>query len=278
MTIYRTSEGHEVIRAWCAERLERWHQPHENRMVDTALGATHVLISGSGPGMVLVPGTNFSSATWLDLVAVLAENYTVYAVDLPGQPGLSSPVRPSAKRQVYGHWLTEVLHEVGAIELVVGHSLGAAVALSAAVHGGPIRRLLLVDPAGIARLRVPPAVLGPTLSWLRSADQRNSARLLQLMLAPRATPTHLLVEWMALVGRHVRTSLAPAPLSSRDLERVRDVRVDVLVGRHDIFLPQARLERAIARRLPSAPLEVVDGAGHLLPHERPDAILRRVHE
>lgn len=65
MTIYRTCEGHNLIRAWCAQQLEGWHQPHETRTVDTALGPTHVLTSGSGPAIVLIPGTNFSSATWL---------------------------------------------------------------------------------------------------------------------------------------------------------------------------------------------------------------------
>lgn len=278
MSIYRTSEGHTLIRAWCTEQLEGWHQPHEKRMVDSALGATHVLISGSGPGLVLIPGTNFSSATWLHLVAALAEKHKVYAVDLPGQPGLSSPVRPSANRHLYGQWLTEILLALEPVDLVVGHSLGAAVALCAAVQRGPIGRLLLVDPAGIVRLRVSLSVLGPTLWWMRSPDRRTSAGLLQLMLAPGGTPNHLLVDWMALVGRHVRTSLAPAPLSSRDLQRIGELRVDVLVGRHDIFLPQSRLQRTIGRHLPSASLDVVDGAGHLLPHERPDAILSRVQE
>jgi hypothetical protein len=43
MTIYRSAEGHEQIRAWCRGQLERWERAHDNRLVATALGDTHVL-------------------------------------------------------------------------------------------------------------------------------------------------------------------------------------------------------------------------------------------
>lgn len=67
-------------------------------MVDTEIGATHVVTAGAGEPLVLVPGTNFAAAAWLELVDDLAAMHLVHAIDLPGQPGLSAP--PAASTTV----------------------------------------------------------------------------------------------------------------------------------------------------------------------------------
>lgn len=274
MTIYRTEEGQRAIRRWCESRLAAWPVAHETRTIGTSLGPTHVVTSGAGDPLVLLAGTNFGAATWLDLVEMLSADHTVHAVDLPGQPGLSVAVRPKSGRQRYGAWLTEVLPLIGAEHArVVANSLGAVVALTAAAGGAPISSLVLLAPAGLMRLRVSVSVLRPTLPWLRAPNASTSAALLRMMMAPNGTPDPTLTEWMTLVGRHVRTSLAPAPLPTAELRRLYRTPVAVLSGRHDAFLPPSRLERSTRRRLAPANFEIIEGAGHLLPHERSDAVL-----
>lgn len=49
------------------------------------------------------------------------------------------------------------------------------------------------------------------------------AALLSMMSAPGTTPAVDQVAWMALVGRRVRTSLAPSPLPRGDLARLHGV-------------------------------------------------------
>lgn len=60
----------------------------------STLGSTHVVSAGDGRPLVLLPGTNFCAAAWLDLIGVLAATHRVHAIDLPGQPGLSHGQRP----------------------------------------------------------------------------------------------------------------------------------------------------------------------------------------
>jgi pimeloyl-ACP methyl ester carboxylesterase len=71
----------------------------------------------------------------------------------------------------------------------------------------------------------------------------------------------------------MRSPQAWTPPDSCCWTRLADVPVDVLVGEHDVFLPPATLERAVTRRLAGASFGVVPRAGHLLPHERPGAIV-----
>lgn len=277
VTIYRTPAGQRHIREWCEQRIAAWGHRHETLTIPTSLGVTRVLVTGSGPNLVLLAGTNFASATWLDLIAALSTSHTVHAVDLPGQPGLSAPQRPRSATRRYGAWLAQVMRALGGSPAtLVGHSLGAAAAMSGVAAGAPAARLVLLDPAGLMRLRVSVAVLRPTLPWLRTPDESTAAGLLRMMMAPHATPDAHLVAWMALVGRHVRTSLAPSPLPSAMLTRLVAVPVSVLSGRSDAFLPPARLGRAVTRRLGHATFEAIDGAGHLLPHERPDVVVDHV--
>ena len=274
MTIYRSDEGRRALQDWCRQRLAAWDHPHRSTTVPTPIGTTHVVTTGSGPDLVLVPGTNFAAATWLDLVAALSDRYTVHALDLPGQPGLSADDRIRGGSKRHGEWLAAVLTGLGLDRpTVVGHSLGAVGALRGAAAGAHADRLVLLDPAGLMRLTVSAAVLRPTLPWLRAPNVVTSANLLRMMMAPGAEPDHDLVMWMTLVGQHVKTSLAPGPVAPQDLRRLRDTPIRIVSGGHDAFLPPTRLRRAAARRLPTAELEIVADAGHLLPHERPDTVL-----
>ena len=91
-------------------------------------------------------------------------------------------------------------------------------------------------------------------------------------------PPSSLTTWMTLVGRHVRTSLAPAPVRASTRRAVAGARCVVVAGRHDAFLPPRPLTRAFAKTLPGVPVRLVVDAGHLLPHERPDVIVEIVRE
>jgi pimeloyl-ACP methyl ester carboxylesterase len=135
--------------------------------------------------------------------------------------------------------------------------------------------LVLIAPAGLIRLRVGPALLATTIRWLVRRDEASSARLLRRMAGPDADLPAELVTWTALVGRHVRTSLAPSPLSSAALAEVR-CPVWLVAGRHDPFLPPQRLTDALTRLGGPTAAVVVDKAGHLVPEEAPHEVLRAV--
>jgi pimeloyl-ACP methyl ester carboxylesterase len=212
---------------------------------------------------------------WLDVVERLAPTHRVAALDLPGQPGLSAPLRIPRAHDSYVVVLDEVLAGLGArAEVVVGHSLGARAALAAAARGVAIDRLVLVNPAGLARLRVGVRAMSASLGWLARPDDVHARVLLQRMTAPDFALHPDLVQWMATVGAHVRTTLAPPRLPARQRRAVR-VPVAVVLGAHDPFISPGRVRRG-ARHLASATVEVVGDAGHLVPLERPDVVVDAV--
>ncbi|MFJ3876845.1 alpha/beta fold hydrolase [Streptomyces sp. NPDC090077] len=192
VSIYRSTLGKGHVRRWCTGRLDAWPVPHERTEL-TANGArTHVVTAGSGPvTVVFAAGTHFNAATSLPLATALIEaGHRVVLPDVPGQPGLSCGGRglSGGRLSWYGTWLGEVLDGVTPTgpAVVVGHSFGAAIALSS--PSPLIDRLVLVSPGGLGRLRLTPGLLAASAAWLLRPTPARSTRLLRAMLAPNSPP------------------------------------------------------------------------------------------
>jgi pimeloyl-ACP methyl ester carboxylesterase len=83
-----------------------------------------------------------------------------------------------------------------------------------------------------------------------------------LFVGPGEEPPATEVEWMTLVARCCRTTLAPPPLSGALLARRAGQPCVVGVGEHDRFLPPRRLGPAVHRTL-GGDVRVFPGMGHL---------------
>ncbi|GAA0492320.1 alpha/beta fold hydrolase [Streptomyces olivaceiscleroticus] len=278
-SVYRGAAGRARVQAWCAARLDAWEVSHHRWEVATDAGSTSVVSAGRSrdgmPLLVLVPGTNMNAAVALDMVAGLARIGAVAALDVPGQPGLSAEHRPRrARLPWYGHWLSQALQQVASgPAIVIGHSLGAAIALAA--QSPHIVGRLLLSPGGLMPLAVPVPLLRATVPWMVRPSLPRTTRLLGHMSSPGCpVPSHL-AEWMTLVGETCRSTLAPRPLPVTVLARSRAVPCTVAVGAHDIFLPHTRLVPAAQRLLGTEP-HVLDDVGHLLLDNTPRSVIELV--
>jgi pimeloyl-ACP methyl ester carboxylesterase len=268
-SIYRSVAGRDEIRRWCVGELDRWNLPVQRSVVSSNGVDTHVVAAGAGAvTAVFLPGTNFPAAACGPIVEALAARCRVVAPDLPGQPGLSSEIRPPARARLdwYGDWLDGLLRDAteGPVT-VIGWSMGAAVALSCSSQ--LINRVVLVSPGGLIRLSTPPAVLAASIRWIAGRREVDSARLLRVMHGEDREPRSALVEWMTLVSRHVRSSADPGVARIATTRRAHAA----IGGERDRFLPPDRLQPVLQDRL-GVDLVTVAGAGHLLVEERPDAV------
>ena len=111
-------------------------------------------LEGDGPPVLLLHGYGDSADTWRPVLAALGmRDQRALAVDLPGY-GLASRLGPGAvlpQLDAFAGALVERLaEEVGEPVVVVGNSLGGAVALRAGERADlPIAGLLPIAPAGL---------------------------------------------------------------------------------------------------------------------------------
>ncbi len=270
--------------------------PAEVELQETLLHGHRVAYrcAGSGPVIVLVHGITSTSATWERVMPYLAERFTVIAPDLLGH-GESAKPRGDYSLGAYATGIRDLLLMLGHERAtVVGHSLGGGIAMQLAYQFPHLcERLVLVASGGLGKEVNP---------FLRLISAPGSEYVLPLVLTRR------LHDVAASVGRTLgKLGLRGDPLMTEvwdSYTRLTDARaqrafvhtiravIDVagqrVSARDRLYLARAMpsmivwgdrdgvipVEHArVAHELmPGSRLEIVEGAGHFLPMERPEVL------
>lgn len=272
------------------------HWPHRDasRFVQAGGLLWHVQQMGAGPVALLIHGTGASVHSWRGLMPLLARHYTVVAMDLPGHAFTGTP--PIAQLSLPGmaQAVAALVKELGCeVELVVGHSAGAAIG-ARLVLDGALQPLALVaingaflPLAGLPGLLFPPVArlmaatpFAPQLFASRSWDREAIEKLIA------GTGSALDEEGINLYGTLVRNAQHAAgalgmmsrwdlrPLA-RDLAQLLTP-IEMIIGANDRAVPprDARRVQALIPAECARSLELVQGAGHLVHEERPAEVAR----
>lgn len=268
-------------------------QPTEHLVLEPVFqGQAYILEAGRGnsPGVLLVHGLgDEASESWSDLIAQLARSCHVVAVDLPGfgksekQNKLYSPSAYAAfLKWVVDRYLPEPL-------VVIGHSLGGAVAIKyAATYPRGVENLIVADVAGILHRRA------YTRELVEPGLRKRSPELPAFLPEIDKVVGNILAEMPELPGgldrvienRFMRRTIlggSPAKIAalalieedfSRDLRRI-EVPCLVLWGAEDTVAP-LRTGLLLEAVLPNASLQLIAGAGHVPMRDRPELFNRAV--
>jgi pimeloyl-ACP methyl ester carboxylesterase len=247
---------------------------------------------GTAPVVVLVHGIGDSSATWREVLPLLARECTVLAPDLLGH-GSSDKPRADYSLGGFANGLRDLLVLLG-VEgaTVVGHSLGGGVALQFAYQYPELcDRLVLVASGGLGAEVTPllRAAALPGAGWAIAATVHAPVRLPVLAavrlaaragLLDHADAAEVATIWQGLRDRSTREAflrtlrsvvdLRGQSVSSRDRLYLATTVPTLLVwGSRDPVIPVAHARGAVDH-LPGATLRVLERAGHL-PHRHDPA-------
>jgi pimeloyl-ACP methyl ester carboxylesterase len=243
----------------------------------TVIGFTTV---GEGPPMVLVHGTTADHIRWDPVLPLLAERYTVHAVDRRGR-GLSGDGEKYDIRRE-GEDIAAVVDAVGPGVYLVAHSYGARCSLEAALLTSAIDRIVLYEPPGVMPGH---QVSSPsTLAALRVTDDRQE--ILTIFYRGALHQTDEQIE--AMRGTPVwQARLAAAHTVSRELDVVEtfgiapgryadiDVPVRLLLGTESPAYFRATAT-AIAAQLTDAEIVELPGQAHMAINEAPELFVDTV--
>lgn len=251
----------------------------------------HYVVAGRGPAVVLLHGLGGFAESWRWNIEALAERAVVYALDLPGF-GQSAKPRARYGLDFFAGALGAFLDTLGLGRVsLVGHSLGAAVALAYALaRRERVDRLALLAALvpGFYRLSLPYRVcalplVGDALAVVRCAPLYR-ASIARCFHDPRREEVDFLVNWAfeARTGRdsrlaflrtlrHARTDLVDRAADYRRALAALDRPVLLVHGRRDPVIPALCCDRAAAV-LPRASVRWLDACGHFPHIEHPRAV------
>jgi pimeloyl-ACP methyl ester carboxylesterase len=123
-----------------------------SREYGSSQGVVRYEAFGTGPPVVLVHGTPFSSYVWRRVVPALAETMRVYAFDLPGYGSSEKREGQDVSLAAQGRVLAELLDHWGLDKpAVVGHDFGGAITLRAhLLEGRDLRAIALIDAVALS--------------------------------------------------------------------------------------------------------------------------------
>ena len=205
--------------------------------------------------------------------------WRVLAVDLPGHGASEGPVLDDIAS--LAKWTARLVASWGGKAALVGHSMGALVALSTAAHFP--ERVTAIGLVGVGeKMPVHPDLLAAAEAGDHDAVDMISIWGLGATATLGGSPSP--GQWM-LGGAERLLEQAPAGALHADLaacashasaadDAARIVCPAVFVlGERDVMTP-AKSGVALAARIAAARVTVVPGAGHMLPIERPSETLR----
>lgn len=216
----------------------------------------HYEVAGEGEPVVLVHGLSGSTRWWSRNVGALSEHYRVHLLNLPGF-GAVRRARPRFVLAEAPSWLLAWMEAVGLERAhLVGHSMGGYLCLRlAASRPELVRKLVLVDPAGVPPGR---AMLGH-LAPLLLAARHGAPSFLPVLVrdALHAGPFTLLRAARDLLAEDVR----------EDLRRVQAPTL-LVWGEKDVLIPPS-VGDLMRAEIPGSRLLVIEGAGHNPMFDRP---------
>ena len=234
--------------------------------------AYHASTVEEAPAVLLVHGAGGSHLHWGYEVRSLPEA-NIYAVDLPGHGRSGGSGRCSVAAYV-----EFMLGFMNVMELeravVVGHSMGSAIALTLGIdHPERVQGLVLIGSG--ARLRVLPAIL----QGLLSDSEATVRRIVEYCYGSGATEQmkNLGIRQMLAVGARVMHDDFVACDTFDVTGRLESLRPPtlIIVGAEDVMTPR-KYAQYLEEHIEGSQLTIIEGSGHMVMLERDKLVAQAI--
>ncbi len=224
--------------------------------------------SGDGKNLIFIHGSGGNGAIWAYQSKYFSPHHNVFAIDLPGHGRNKEHFTTTVPE--YANYINSLIQEKClALPIIVGHSLGGAIALRVALDKpSTIGGLVLVGTG--ARLRVLPALF----DLLRTDFDRALAMISEYAFSPQ-TSSELVTKAMSEMrkgGPEVVYNDFAASDGFDVMSELSHVTAPALivVGRDDRLTP-VKYSEYLNRNISGSELAIIDGAGHMVMIEQPEA-------
>ena len=218
--------------------------------------------------LVFIHGSGGDHTSWIQQYTPLKNGFNIAALDLPGHGRSEGPGEHEVT--AYVEWVKKILDGLGIVNpVLIGHSLGAAICLSFVIRYATAAAAVVPVGGGV-KMSVNPL-------FLEGLKQDPTATL--EMAAKYAVAKQNRERYSGLIMKSlslVDPGIIHGDFSACDClditEAVAGIRIPTLVicGAEDKMTPPS-LSQFIGDRIPGARLTLIEGAGHFVMMENPEA-------
>lgn len=289
MKVFRTEKGKNELFESYSRLIEKWDVEVIERDIETKFGTTHIIESGQNnkPVLLLFHGVGDNSAMmWIFNAKALAENFRIIAIDAIGGAGKSIPNENYGKQFKQTEWIVELLD---LLEIEKAHAAGVSYGNYLVQHLKieiPDRIEKIVGISGsISSEGSKSVMMRMMMVFLPEAlfpNEKNMVKLIKKLTGPdfSALNNHkeLMNHWRLMLKNFNNASMTYHKISKFKKEEFTRLKDDALfiIGDHDIlsYYPGSL---DIMDEL-SMNYEIVKNAGHVINHEFPETINKKIIE
>ena len=287
-----------VYFSWSTARKVERAVPPIGQFVEVDGAKLHYLDKGKGRPIVMIHGLGGQLYHYAGTIFdEIAQTNRAIAIDRPGCGYSERPDGTDASPQTQAAIIQKALDRLGIEDpLIVGHSLGGSVALAHAVaHPGKARGYVLLAPAAATPKSIPPMfqglnrrqpILQRLIAWTVGVPMaaKYGPQITAQIFAPQPVPSAFAIGsggLLALRPKALVTSMTDFTSSGRGFSKSRanyssiKVPVTCVYGLEDRVL-DAEYQLDALKPIPDLTIERLEGAGHMLMHVEPRAVIAAI--
>lgn len=271
MTVaFKSEKGKNEIFKYYELLLTKGSLKHEELVVNTSYGETFIIAMGNEnlPPLILLHGSGMNSAMWRQEMELYSENYRVYAVDMPGDPGKSDENQLPFEGDDFSNWLNDVFNALSIEKAsIVGISLGAWLGTKFAIkYPDKVDRLVLLCPAGIG-----PQKKSFIFKFIFYSlfGEKGIDKLYYKINGDKDIPK-IMLNYQKLIAKHFNFRKVTIPIFS-DEELIKlTMPVALYVGGKDVMLHSEKTANRLKSLLNHAKINFIPEEGHSIINQGDD--------
>ena len=242
-------------------KLDELSITYEYLSIETSFGTTNIIKTGQSgkPPLVLLHGSNGCAPIAIEALIGLLDHFSIYAIDVIGQPNLSAEVRPSMQNNDYGKWMFEILTRLNIWDaILVGISFGGFISWKTLlIDEKRISKAFLIVPAGIVNGN-PLKAMRKVFLPMKLYKWRKKAKYVRQFLGELFTEDDkFALAFLSTVFLHFEMDFSPIPVIKEEEAQLIKTPLHMIAADDDLLFPGEKMLKRAGAIFPSM-------SGHML--------------
>lgn len=265
--VYKTIEGEKIIKGLVSDIYNSFPDfKLEFIDIDTTAGKTTILKTGdlNKPVLLMLHGTMSNSATWFGALKYFINDFCIYLIDTPGEPGLSESSRMRLNSEVPQNWLLEIFDNLEIKSAsIVSMSIGSWYSLNfATLYPNRITTLSIITTSGIVPPRI--GIIFKFLIFMMLGAKGQELINNAIYYKTPQIKDNKIIKYQQCVNKFFNPVVEPIPIISDERLKIINSPIQYFGGDHDVLLNTFKTAERLKKHIPNIEVNILKETGHVV--------------